>query len=453
MEGNWSSRPTRREFLVRGTQVAAGLGAIGTLTSILAGCGVSEQATEEDTNEKGSGKNFTGSLAVLIGSHMDPVREIAKLYKEKYDVEPKLEQVTTPDLRSKVTTTFLSRRSPWDSVFVTAELGAELAEKEWLVEAGELTKQIRGQGTIMERALGAATYEGTVYAVPWTIGCPILHWNKKLLSDADLDPEAPGDWHKTKDSWDTMVEFAKTTTDRERNIYGYTDAWAGTHVLWTWGGLLQMHGGTFFDDENQPAMNSEAGIAATEKLVDLLHTHKVVDPAVTTYTWVFDASPGFLNGNRAFFITWPFIADLANVPEESKIVGKNGFAPNPAIETSASVDGSEFFAVPTFAENDAEAWRFIELVSSLEGQKVAAEGGWAPMYKELLEDEEILEKFPVYAAVRQSYEYPVDGGWTPDRPAWTKILSDEISQSLGEKKSPKDAMEDAVKKIKAKRKE
>jgi multiple sugar transport system substrate-binding protein len=448
VEGNWSNLTTRREFLARGSRAAVGLGALGSLSGLLSGCGAGEESAEE-----GPGKEFTGSLTVLIGSHMDPVREMAKLYKEKYDVEPKLEQVTTPDLRSKVTTTFLSRTSPWDSVFVIAELGAELADKEWLVEAGEVINQIRDQGKIMERVLGAANYEGTVYAVPWTIGCPILHWNKQLLADADLDAEAPVDWHKTKDSWDTMVEYAKKTTDQERNIYGYTDAWAGTHVLYTWGGLLQMHGGTFFDDEGQPAMSSEAGIAATEKLVDLLHTHKVVDPAVTTYTWVFDASPGFLNGDRAFFITWPFVAGLANTPGESKIVGKSGFAPNPAIETSASVDGSEFFAVPTFAENDDEGWRFIELVSSREGQRIAAKGGWAPMYAELLEDEELLKDFPFYSAVRQAYEYPVDGGWSPDRLTWSETLSNEIAETLEQKKSPKDAMEDAVKKIKAERKE
>lgn len=446
MEGNRSSLSTRREFLGRSSRAVAGLGVLGAFPGLLSGCGAGEESAK-----KGPGEEFTGSLTVLIGSHMDPVREIAKLYKEKYDVQPKLEEVTTPDLRSKVTTTFLSRSSPWDSVFVTAELAPELAEKEWLVRAGELIERVRGEGEIMERALGAVTYEGTVYAVPWTIGCPILHWNKQLLSDAGLDPEAPVDWHKTENSWDTLVEYAKKTTDAERDIYGYTDAWAGTHVLYTWGSLLQMHGGTFFDDEGQPAMNSEAGIAATEKMVDLLHTHKVVDPAVTTYTWVFDASPGFLNGSRAFFITWPFISSLANTPEESKIAGKNGFAPNPAIETSASVDGSEFFAVPTFAENDDEAWRFIELVSSREGQRIAAEGGWAPMYAELLEDEELLKTFPVYTAVRQSYEYPVDGGWTPDRPMWTKILSDEIAQALGQEKSPKEAMQGAVTKINAER--
>ena len=32
--------------------------------------------------------------------------------------------------------------------------------------------------------------------------------------------------------------------------YGYTDAWADKHVLWTWGGMLNMHGGSFLDEES-----------------------------------------------------------------------------------------------------------------------------------------------------------------------------------------------------------
>ncbi|TCJ15629.1 sugar ABC transporter substrate-binding protein [Rubrobacter taiwanensis] len=439
-----ASRLSRREFLTRSACLTAALGVFGPLS----GCGTGQQEAEQ-----GPGEEFTGALSVLMGSHMEPVREVARMYEGEYGVEPQIEEVTTPDLRSKVTTAFLARRSPWDSVFLTAELGAEVADKGWLVEATEMIGRVREQGTLVERSLGAATYEGTIYAVPWTIGCPILHWNKRLLADAGLDPEAPAEWHRTPNSWDTMVEFAREVTDVDRNIYGLTDAWAGTHVLWTWGSLLQMHGGSFLDEDGQPAMNSEAGIAATEKLVDLLHTHEVIDPAVTTYTWVFDASPGFLNGNRAFFITWPFIADLASSAEDSNIAGENGFAPNPAVETSASVDGSEYFAVPVYSENEDEGWRFIELLSSLEGQRVVAESGWAPIHAELLEDEALLERFPFYAAIRQSYEYPVDGGWSPDRPVWAEILANQISEALGRQKSPREAMDDAVRRIRERREE
>lgn len=425
-------------------RVTAGLGMFGALPSLLSSCG---PANDDASENRGPGEDFTGSLSVLIGSHMDPVREIAGRYEQKYDVSPELEEVTTPDLRSTLTTSFVAQRSPWDSVFLTAEIGAELAGRDWLTEASEMVERVRGQGTLIEPALGAATLDGTVYAIPWTVGCPILHWNKRLLTAADLDPEAPGDWHRTQDSWDTMVDFARQITDPDNNIYGITDAWAGTHVLWTWGSLLQMHGGSFFDEDQQPAMNSEAGIAATEKMVDLLHTHQVIDPGVTTYTWVFDASPGFLNGDRAFFISWPFVADLANSPEDSEIAGENGFAPNPAVETSASVDGSEYLAVPAFAENNDEAWRFIEFVASLENQRLIAESGWPPIHSELLEDEEIVQDYPFYSTIRQAYEYPVDGGWTPDRPQWSEILANQIGEALGQTKSPREAMDDAVRQI------
>jgi multiple sugar transport system substrate-binding protein len=437
---------TRRGFLARSGLVGAQLGMLGGLSGVLAACG----GADDPATSEPPGKDFTGELNTLLGSHMDPVVEIAKLYERKYGVKPKVEKVTTPDLRNKVATTFLARTSPWDSVFVSTEIGAELIDKGWLREAGPVIDGARGEGTLMDRSLGAATVDGTVYGVPWTIGCPILHWNKELLERADLDPEEPGGWHAQPESWDTMVSAARKLT--KGDVYGYTDNWAGPAVLFTWGSLVQMHGGSFLDESGQPVMNSEAGVAATAKLVDLLHTHKVIDPAVTTYTWVFDASPAFLDGRRGFFITWPFIAGLAASPKDSKIAGKNGFAPNPAVETSASVDGSEFLAVPTFADNSDEAWRFIELVASREGQEIVAAGSWAPIYAELLEKPEHMEKFPVYEAVRQSYQYPVDGGWSADRTVWAELLANEIHEALGRKKRPQQAMDDAVKAIQAKRK-
>jgi multiple sugar transport system substrate-binding protein len=392
----------------------------------------------------------TGELNLLLGSHMEPVLKIVDLYKEKYGAEPKVELITTPDLQTKVTGAFLARSSPWDSIFVTAALVVPLADQEWLESADVfINEKVRPVGKLLERGLGAAIYNGQAFAVPWAMGCPILHWNKQMLAEADLDPEAPATWHETKNSWDTFVEYAKKMT-RTRNgeqVYGYTDAWAGDHVLWTWGGLLQMHGGRWFDEDFQPVFNSEAGIAATEKLYDLLHTHKCVDPAVTTYTWVFDALPGYLNGTRGMFISWPFVAGVANGSDESKIKGQSGFAPNPAVETSASVDGSEFFGVPVYAENKEEAWRFIELVTSREGQRIVAQGGWAGIYGDVMEEPDILQQFPFYAAIRKSYDYPVDGGWSPDRPEWVQILANEIHEVLGKRKAPKEALDDAAKRI------
>lgn len=436
---------TRRQLLSRGGTFGA-LGALG-LTPILNACRTKQEA---DPDPESLDSELTGSMKLLLGSHMDPVTQLVKEYKDRYDVAPDVAKVTTPDLASKLRTTFLARRSPWDATLVTAELGAELVDKEWIADLTDFVKEhVRSGGDLMKRGMASVEFDGRAFAVPWTMGCPILHWNKQMMEDVGLDPDAPATWHEEQDSWDTFVEYATELTGKRDGVqyYGYTDAWAEDHVLWTWGGLLQMHGGRFLDEDLQPVFNDQAGVEATQKLYDLLHTHEVVDPAVTTYTWVFDASPGFLKGTRGMFITWPFVAGLAADPDESKIVDANGFAPNPAVDTSASVDGSEFIAIPAFAKNTGEALRFLELISSRKGQQVIAEGGWASIYADVLEDEKILEKFPFYEAIRKSYEYPVDGGWSPDRPLWTEILATEIHEVLGERKKPKEALDDAVKQI------
>jgi ABC-type glycerol-3-phosphate transport system substrate-binding protein len=166
---------------------------------------------------------------------------------------------------------------------------------------------------------------------------------------------------------------------------------------------------------------------------------------------VFDASPGFLNGSRAMFFTWPFIAGVAEDPEQSDVGGQVGFAPQPAVDTSASVDGSEYLFLPRFGDNADEAWRFLELVTSVDGQRAIASEGWAPIYADLATDPELLEDFPVYEAVAQSYGYPVDGGFSPDREVWADILAGQISEVLGDAKSAEEALADAVRLIEQER--
>lgn len=441
---------SRRRFL-RGSAGFGGLLASGGLSAVLAACGRSA----EEVPQGAPGTEFTGSLSLLLGSHMGPVKELAERYNEQHGVEPKIQDVTTPDLRSVVTSAFLSQESPWDAVFTTAVLAQELGGRGWVKTVDAfLDDHVRGRGELMERGLRAVNSPAGYLAVPWTMGAPLMHWNRKMLEDVGLDPDAPANWHAEPNSWDTFVEYAKelTGTRDGTQYYGFTDAWAEDHILYTWGSLLQMHGGRFLDDDGQPVFNDEAGVEATMKMYDLLNTHKVVDPAVNTYTWVFDASPGFLEGTRGFFFTWPFIAGVANDPEGSQIVGDNAFAPQPAVDTSASVDGSEFLAVPVFADNEDEAWRFLELVTSPEGQKSIAMNGWASIYSDVNLDKEVLDAFPVFEAVVQSYEYPVDGGFSADRETWGPMLGNEIQEVLADKKDAAEALDDAVRRINEDRK-
>lgn len=397
----------------------------------------------------------TGKLSLLLGSHMNYLHALAADYEMKFGVKPQVEQITTPDLRTKLVAAFAARRSAWDSVFLTAALVREMAQNNWVKDATARAEKALAGKKVPERAFTSALYKGKKWALPVTIGAPILHWNKELLQKVGLDPEAPAKWHSQKNSYDEFLRYAKqlTRTIDGVQVYGYTDAWGGAGIMQWFRAVVQMHAGKVLDDDGNPVFNGPAGVAAVEKMYDLLHTHKVVDPAVTTYTWVFDASPGFLNGQRGMFMTWPFIADVAEDATKSKIVGKAGFAPNFAVDTSASVDGSEFLAVPAAAENEEEGWRFLELAVSPEAQrKQGTTTGWIPIYEDLLSDKDVVAKQRAAPVVALSYKYPVDNYFTPDYAKWSEITSVELQEVLQKKKKPKEALDDAVKKINEERK-
>jgi multiple sugar transport system substrate-binding protein len=432
-------RMSRRLALQRGMTFAAGMGMASAMG--LGGPAVSPRRAHAQATPN-----------LLLGSHMAPIIQLVDEYNAATGSAVAYEQITTPDLQNKLQTSFLARQSPWDATFLTAALVASLADQEWLDDVDAfINEKVRngGQGQFLENGMGAGIYQGKAYGVPWTMGAPMLHWNKQLMEQFDLDPEAPATWHETPNSWQTAIEYAIAMTGEVdgQPVYGFTDAWAGDHILWTWGGLLQAHGGSFLDADLLPVMNSEAGIAATQIMYDMLHTHKCIDPAVLTYTWVFDASPGYFEGRRGMFITWPFIAGVANAPEGSAVAGHSGYAPNPSVETSASVDGSEFFGIPVYAEQKEEALAFLEYLVSTDAQRVIAMNGWAGIYGDVITEPEILETFPFYEAISKQYEYPVDGGWSPDRTTWTQILTNELQEIMAQKKSPKDGLDDAVKKI------
>lgn len=441
---NWNKKMTRRELL----KYIGKYSAAGSLLLLASACAPKVQ-TDNSNNGGNTGPDFTGELSLLLGSHMNYLQDLAPVYKEQFGVEPSIELVTSPDLSNKLTTSFLARTAPWDVVFNTATVAADMADNDWIMDLTDRMGDL-GDHEILEGSLEAVRFNGQQFAIPVTSGCPILVWNKEMLENFDLDPNAPENWHSTPNSWDEFVEFAKSMTKSidGTEYYGLTDAWADDQVLLTYRALIQMHGGDVLDENFQPVMNSDAGIESLQKMVDLLHTHKCIDPAVRTYTWVFDAAPSFLNGTRGMIFTWPFMADVADDPEESDIAGNVGFAPNPAVDTSASADGSEFLAIPALSENVEEAWRFIQLATSYEKQKEQGMNTeWLPIYAELLEDPDVVAANKVAPVIKQAYEYPTRGYYSPNYGRWTEVLANEIHEALGQKKSPKDALNDAAKEI------
>jgi multiple sugar transport system substrate-binding protein len=213
---------------------------------------------------------------------------------------------------------------------------------------------------------------------------------------------------------------------------------------------MDLSGGDAF---GRISFNDDPGVEALQFMVDLLHKHKVVDPASVTYNWVFDILPGYLDGRVGFLKTWPFVAAVAQDTTQSKVAGLVGFAPNFSAVTSATSQDPHFVAIPATAPAGVDAaWDYIKNRLSLPVQRQQAEAGsWAPIYSELYQEPAIRELFTTGDVIVKSLEYPSAVSATPDLQEWRSTLNAAISRALTLQLSPAEALNQAAEQVTANR--
>lgn len=392
------------------------------------------------------------TVRILLGSHMDYLIAAAELFEERFGVEVEIDLVTTPDLRTKIVSSLVARRSPWDVIFITSNVTAELADLGWLVNLSDRVPDMwapesQDQEDLFLNAFAQVAYNGDEYAVPVTIGAPMLIWNKKLMADAGLDPEAPYEWHSTPGAFDEFLSYAAAMSREVDGIqhYGYTDNWSGEQIFYFFNYQVQARGGDLYAEDGTPQVDSQEALDALNAMVSMYNDLKCVDPAAMTYTWCFDSGAPFWDGTRGMILSWPFMVGVSMNPEQSKIPSDMvGAAPPPAVLTSASTDGSEFLAIPAYANNVQRGWQFILFATSKEMQKQQAiTTGWAPIWADLLVDEDVVANQPWAPVVVQQYEYPVNVYPSPYATERRQTLADELMKAILLEQTPEQALQNA----------
>jgi len=116
--------------------------------------------------------------------------------------------------------------------------------------------------------LGVSQQGDSLYGLPLSANNLQLFINRDLFTAAGLDPDQP------PTTWDELREDAAQCTDADNGVYGmelYTEP--GEGLTWQYQVYLWQSGGAFLNDDNTAAaFNSEAGTAALQFWVDLLHT-------------------------------------------------------------------------------------------------------------------------------------------------------------------------------------
>jgi N,N'-diacetylchitobiose transport system substrate-binding protein len=265
-------------------------------------------------------------------------------------------------------------------------------------------------------------FEGELYGLPFYAGIYGEVYNRRLIEEAGLDPEA------LPSTWAEYLEWTQALTGEDQwattVLAGPTDT--TTRVLLSW---IYSNGGRAFNDDLTEATFAKdpRSLEAIRFYLALASEHGVTAPA-----------PATLNYNeQTLLFAQERIATMRNAYWGlAKVLGDNPdldgqmlvAAPPANNEDARAVATVTTMSISSNCEHPSEAWEFIKFMNEPQwtSQMVTA-ANWMPMRNDLLEDEQIASD-PI---VQTYLEIGSTALTIPlPTPAWEQIASKDVVEAV-----------------------
>jgi len=287
-------------------------------------------------------------------------------------------------------------------------------------------------------AYTTAEYQGKMYGVPWGPSTKFLYYNKDMV-------QAVGATEADLNTWDGVLAVAKKIKDKGLSKYPLAWSWQQAEaVICDYGQILGAFGGQFTDDSGKLDVNNATGVQALTWMKQTLDDG-LSNPASVTFLED-DVQKALAQGDTAFGLNWESTFSDLQDPSQSKVVGKVGIIPTPEGPTGArpGVNGAMALAIGAKSAHPDEAWQLISFLTSQQEQNQYPTG-WLPNWKSSYTDPTITAKAPeLFAAAQTGYADLIQRPQVPNYNAASAALQAEIQNALLGKKSPQQALDDAV---------
>lgn len=267
---------------------------------------------------------------------------------------------------------------------------AEFARAGWLRDLSHLVDN-DARGDFFPGVLAAATWRGSLYALPWFSDAGLLYYRKDLLAKYGLS---------LPQTWQELTSAARTITRHEPNLYGFV--WQGKQYEGLVCNALEFiwsHGG---DPLNARAYS--ANRRGLDFMRDLV-TQGISPSLVSTLTEE-PARIIFGRGRAVFLRNWPYAWHLFE-REGSAVRGKVGVMALPHAHgaMSAAALGGWLLGVNAYSPRADAAADLARFLSSRQAHKALALAyGYSPPRRSLYADSELLATQPILATLKDVLE-------------------------------------------------
>jgi multiple sugar transport system substrate-binding protein len=317
---------------------------------------------------------------------------------------------------------------------------ARFAAAGWVDDlTGRITDTIKLD--VLATALSAVTYNGKLYGIPVFNSAKHLFYNARLLTEAGFDHPPV-----------TLEEFiaqAKETT--RQGQWGSIWSWKQSEaLLCDWIAIMfTQSGAQLLDSHGQAVFDTMGGTEALQTMVDLLYYHKVADPASLESTED-DVRKMLQTGTYALTYNWEGVLPEANDPQKSRAAPhiRVALLPGGSGVKSASVNGSEGWALLAQSKRKEAAWRLLTYMASPAWQKKAALlAGDYPILASLYSDPALQQNVQDFAIYGEQFKYLVVRPQLIEYARTSDIIQRHLHTALLREVSPREAMRTAASEV------
>ncbi len=276
-----------------------------------------------------------------------------------------------------------------------------------------------------------------LYGLPYGAETSILAYRRDIFAKHKLQPP------KTYDELQRLLHVLK---DKEGTGALTSRGQPGHQCVHAFLLHLNPLGGKVFDAKWTPVFNSAAGVKALKLLKEIVDT----GPAGIPDFGQIEMLNSFLQGRAAMYLDSTAIFGSVKNPNASKVDGKVSYVIHPKGVRYSSQSGGLGLAIPRNSKNPDAAFLLLQWLTSKAQDKAVSRIGGSPTRVSTLADADLLRQFPEYATLREQLKYS-DPDWRPIIAEWdeinVKMLGVAVHEALTGKKTPEQALNDAVPKV------
>ncbi|MGI6326122.1 MAG: extracellular solute-binding protein [Saccharofermentanales bacterium] len=373
------------------------------VASLFSACAspISESSRHRPSTDDGWSSNAK-EINMLCAGGVQAVKDAMLTFEENTGIKVNLTEIAFSDLPTKMLSQFAAGNVDYDITLTWNATVAQWGSAGYLEDITDrVSKELKDD--LNPLVNDVSYFNGRLYAIPRLLSFQMMWYNKAMFKDAGLDPEKPPKtWEEFKD--------ACTKLTRDTNKDGTPDTYALTMPFGSQFGVLNpysmalfLNGGDWFDADYNLLFDNEAGLAAVKQWRELFDMG-VMNPDVVSIPDNWTNMQAFAQGNAAICFAWPNTYMHCQNPEISAMKKEDiSWSTIPAVsKKTATVCGSESYAITAASKRKDSALKFIEYIASVEVQEaIAKQSFFPPVRMSMATNSTVLEVMPFLDTVNE----------------------------------------------------